>query len=236
MLTRTLWFDQFYPDTLKVYPCIATVDDTAQVRLYHEFRRGHWQPFNDVEYAGFLREVVPHFPRDVHVNRLQRILDPDLIRYGPSKIIDRQAHADLSQCMWQRSIQQRGPADRDFSQYSIDTIRRGTQVCLQAVTGDGVLIGYARLSFCKDSVQVRDLRVLGRPHRLGEVSPDGRGAQHIGVGKAMLRRAEMLAKDSGSRVLEVATSAGAAPYFFRNGFNAQSASIWTKPLAAGGEP
>lgn len=219
MLTRGLWTESFYPDTLKIYPCVATHDEGAQAPLYRMLRKGAWQPFADEEYAGFLREVVPFFPRDVHVNRVQRIMAEGDIKFGPGRPIDRMTHATQSKCMWQRSIQQRGVDPMgDFSDYTIVRSQHGNEVCLQAVMPDDTLLGYARVSLRGEVAHLRDLRVLGAPLRVGEHIPGGRGTQHTGIGRALLHEAASAARSGGSASLQVASSAGALPYFVREGF------------------
>lgn len=219
MLTRQLWTEEFYPDTLKIYPCVATHVEKAQTGLYRMLRNGGWHPFTDDEYARFLDDVVPSFPRDVHVNRVQRIMAEDDIRFGPRRPIDRVAHATKSVCMWQRSIQQRGVDPLgDFTNYSVARLQHGNEVCLQAVMPDDTLLGYARVSLRGREAHLRDLRVLGVPLRVGERNPSGRGTQHMGIGRALLREAELACQQEGSEALLVASSAGALQYFIREGY------------------
>ncbi|MDR1151277.1 MAG: radical SAM protein, partial [Bifidobacteriaceae bacterium] len=162
MLARTLWRPEFYPDTLKIYPCIAVTDPTAQRPLRSECRSGAWKPYGDDEYSRLILTVAPHFPRDVHVNRLQRIMEPSEIALGPRAVLDRRTHAGLSSEMWQRSIQQVGAnIERDYSVYSIAEYQHESEVCLQALSPDDVLFGYSRVSLNPPVAVLRDLRVLG---------------------------------------------------------------------------
>jgi elongator complex protein 3 len=234
MLTDTLWGPEFYPDTLKVYPCIAVNDAAAQRPLRTAHRSGAWNPYTDDEYSRLIRTVAPHFPRDVHVNRLQRIMEPSDIALGPRTPLDRHAHTGLSKEMWQRSIQQAGVhTDRDYSAYSIEEHRHGTEVCLQAVSLDDVLFGYSRVSLNPLSGILRDLRVLGRPLAVGERNSDGHAAQHIGIGHALLQQAELVASRAGCGSMEVSPSAGTVQYFLHRGYRGTPPDRMRKCLASG---
>jgi elongator complex protein 3 len=232
LLTDELWEPDFYPDSLKIYPCVATVNESAQKGLYRAMRQGRWSPYSDEEYSALLNDVARHFPADVHVNRVQRIMGAGQIKHGPSREVDRSVHHGLSRCMWQRSFQQMDCDVRaDYRSYSIVTYRHGQEWCLQAVTRDDTLLAYARLSLRRTSAQLRDLRVLGQPLAVGQRNPQRRGTQHIGIGSELLGKATEVARAAGAAELRVSPSAGTWEYFLRRGFVASSSREQTKNVA-----
>ncbi len=223
MLTKGLWQEDLYPDSLKIYPCLLLPDERAQGPLYKLFNEGKWMPINDDDYIEFLNEVLPHIPRDVHINRLQRIFREDEVAYGPKKIINRERFAKISKCMWQRSVQNNNyNLMSDFSNYSILATRHGNEVCVQAVLPDDTLLGYARLSIKDSYTLIRDLRTLGIPRNVGDHNNEKKGVQHIGIGKSMLYYMEQYTLSLNMHIIKLHTSAGCIGYFKSVGYSSEN--------------
>lgn len=227
MLGEELWQEDYYPDCLKIYPCIAAPIRLHQLPLYRALERGEWAPYGDEEYLALLHAVLPHIPTDVHVNRVQRILLPTEIKHGPRALIDRSVFDGISACMWQRSVQQRGyQPERIYSDARVEVIRRGEHMCLQAVVDADTIVGYARVRIHDGRAMLRDLRVLGEPRAIGEHNPNGVGTQHVGIGRRLLDRAAVLARENSSSTLDVHCSAGVVRYFEENGFVRVNDRMW----------
>lgn len=236
LLAEDLWQEDFYPDTLKIYPCIASPIRSHQLALYRALDRGLWHPYGDAEYRALLERALPRIPRDVHVNRVQRILESSEIQHGPRAPVDRSQFDGVSRCMWQRSVQQRGyDPDRDYSDARIDVFWRGNDFCLQALTEEDTIIGYARVRVGANRTVLRDLRVLGQPLAVSERHPIDRGTQHVGIGRKLLREAIAVSKASGATSLDVFCSAGTPRYFEGNGFNKIDDRLWRYSIAGRGE-
>lgn len=80
-----LWRDRFYPDYIKLYPCVLLKDPALQPRLYETLNAGQWIPLKDDEYLKWLYSVLPYIPRNIYISRFQRIIPEDQIAYGPKK-------------------------------------------------------------------------------------------------------------------------------------------------------
>ncbi len=231
MLTHTLWRDEYYPDNLKVYPTLLLPNEEAQKPLYTLFHNGEWTPIGDAEYDAFLRSVLPSIPADVHVNRLQRIFTEAEVAYGPSKIIDRKKHRNISKCMWQRSFQNSDHNYSDIDNWSYITYTHGNHHSVQCVTGDGTLLGFGRISLADGKSYIRDLRVLGDPLCIGEKGDWTNTLQHRGIGKDMLATLEQLAIDNGADTCIVYSSAGCTGYFEKQGYLPENYYTLTKKLS-----
>ena len=219
MLRRQLWESEYYPDSLKIYPCLLLHDETAQQPLYMLLHSGCWKPVQDAEYDDILKEVLPDIPADVHVNRLQRILDPSDIAYGVRCKINRQKYREICHSMWQRSVQNVPSGFLSRKSYSLIPYLHDDELCVQAVTKEDTILGYGRLSLREKKAVIRDLRVLGKPLNVGQKpteSPDE--LQHQGIGKAMLAFMEQYAFQHGKEKILVNSSAGCVGYFKGNGY------------------
>lgn len=220
MLASTLWRDEFCPDALKIYPCILLRREVARhIGLEAWFNDGRWVPYNTDRYIGLLREAYPDMPRFAHVNRIQRIFEPDKIAAGPAQVIDRHIFDDVSRCLWQRSVAQR--KDRlndDFTDFRVVETAQGRDLCFEAVLNDDTVIGYARLGGLRgNDAVIRDVRALGNMVAVG-VSANGRGAQHIGVGSKLIEAMERAARRLGCKKIVVRPAPGTRRYFERRGY------------------
>ena len=220
MLTNDLWQECFYPDSLKVYPCLLLPDRQAQIPLYSLYDKKQWKPIEQRQYDEFLKSVLPFIPKDVHVNRWQRIFREDEVAYGPKRIINRRVeHKGLSQCMWQRSVQNSLIPHDNVDECQITTYRHGNEVCVQAVDSNDIIFGYARLRLDGQSAYIRDLRVLGNPLSVGQrPTAQQLDIQHQGVGKKMVKSMEQYAKQNGALNIVVNSSAGCVGYFRKLGY------------------
>lgn len=221
MISHLLWQEKYYPDTLKMYPCVLLPNRAAQASLYDLYDNDKWKPIINEEYENFLRQVSPYFPPDVHVNRLQRIFSSQEVAFGVKYEINRQEFRNLSRCMWQRSIQNNNPeslTNIQLEKYRIIVFTHGSDKCFQAVTENNIILGYGRLSIQDTYGVVRDLRVLGEPAKVGEHLDDPLFIQHRGIGTAILWQMEALLANLGLKKIFVYSSAGSVAYFKKKGY------------------
>ena len=222
MISELLWEDGFQPDVLKLYPCVLYDETVSQDKLRALYRSGKWAPVSDADYDRFLRQCLTKVPRYVHINQLQRIeSERHKIVAGCASKIDRSAFHGISRCLWQRSPAQTGvDLEGDYSSFRLETVSQGSRgFCIEAVAEDDTVLGYGRMTVDKDSgAKIRDLRVLGNMICVGAGNPDRKGLQHIGIGKAMLRRMECLAAKHGQGIVKVHPGPGARAYFEKRGY------------------
>ena len=232
VLTERLWSPDYSPDCMKIYPCLLLRDHRLQRQLARLAGRREWDVLTDERYLELLNAVYPGIPPSVHVNRIQRLIPPEDIEYGPKQVIDRRIFDGISRCLWQRSLAQTGySTSGDFRDYRVSSIPYGTGYCIEAtVDGGRVVLGYARLTVIDGGVGlVRDLRVLGDMVPVGATSRDG--PQHIGIGGAMMREMELVAIGEGCRHLRICPPAGTVRYLESLGFRPDGAYHLRKGLS-----
>lgn len=218
LLSHTLWQDVFFPDSLKIYPCMLLKEVRLQADLYECYRRG-WTPYTDEIYLNMLLEVSPHFPKAVHINRIQRCFLENEIEGGPIHQIDRRQFGGISHCLWQRSVQNNDyDLNGSYENFRIVCEPQGKDVCVQALIDEATVLGYLRLHFMNDCAVIRDVRTLGNPCSIFDHNEGKMGVQHIGIGKGMMKKAEEVAYQRGAAYTVLAPSPGVASYFERLGY------------------
>lgn len=230
VLAQRLWEPPYYPDCIKVYPCVLLKDRRLQRPLTRLLASGVWDPMTDERYRALLTAVLPRIPGTVHINRIQRLIPPGEIDLGPKAVINRLELAGLSQCLWQRSVSRAAIAGDDFTRRTVSVTAHGTGYCVEATLRDGaVVLGYGRLNIIGKTGMIRDLRVLG------DMVPVGRrshGPQHTGIGAGMLRAMEDISRAQGCTMLQVHPPVGASAYFSELGFHSVAPYYLGKPLSA----
>lgn len=231
ILTNRLWTDELSPDALKIYPCILLKNLDSQRELAKYIKSPDWTPLTDESYLELLTECLPSIPPYVHINRIQRLIQPGEILLGPKRVIDRQRFGGISRCLWQRSVAQCNISlDSEFTQYSVREYPQGHGYCIEATCGDDIVVGYARLSFYNDQPLIRDIRVLGNMLPVGCANSELVGTQHIGIGKAMMARMESMSKERGYQAIALHPAAGVRSYFERLGYQQTNCDYLLKRL------
>lgn len=222
LLSEKLWQDQFSPDALKIYPCLLLKDDVAHhKRLSLMLDKGNWQPLDEKKYINMLNDCYPKIPRYVHINRIQRIIPPEKVRAGPARQINRIRFAQISKCLWQRSVAQKMKnLDADYRNYSIIDYHQGEKrFCFEAIVTNETVLGYGRLDLLPNrAAMIRDVRVLGNMLPVGKRNTLYRGCQHIGIGKSLIAAMEKKASSEGARFIFVKPSFGTVSWFANLGY------------------
>jgi elongator complex protein 3 len=242
-MVKTLFqSEQFQPDMLKIYPCLVL----SGTELFELWRRGEYEPYTTEQIVDALAEILPHIPRWVRIQRMQRDIPSRLIIAGPTA-------GNLTQLVFKRA-EARG--------YSIHTIRyreagykqrtstssEPTAIELDALNlrvdkydaADGTelflsyedsvadsLIGYLRLRIPSDEAHrpeihnqnaalLRELHVFGSVVDLGEKTEED--WQHHGLGNRLLDAAEEYARDWGCKKIVCTSGIGVRQYYLHNGY------------------
>ena len=228
----------FQPDEIKLYPC-ALIEGA---RLCRDFEAGRWRPYAEEELLGILVDDVLATPSFCRISRMIRDFSTDDIKAGNKKPNLRQLvearlstsgaseHPDVREIRF-REV---GTADIDTADLRLEVVSYTTtntrERFLQWVTGDGRIAGFLRLSL-PDSTYVRDhagelpirpgeamireVHVYGMATRVGD---EGRAAQHLGQGRALVERACCAARDAGYARINVISAVGTREYYRHLGF------------------
>lgn len=235
---------RFCPDEIKVYPCVLT-KGTALEKLHAQ---GKWKGYTEAELLDILATDICETPGYCRISRMIRDISSEDIIDGNKKSnlrqlaeLEAQKRAVPIQEMRYREI--KGEAT-SLEELHIHDIAYETNVShehfLQWVTPDNHLAGFLRLSLPHESAlkawfggqtatgdgsaaapvapgqaMIREVHIYGRAAR---IENDSQNAQHLGLGKKLIARAEEIAREAGYSHLNVISAVGTRAYYRNLGF------------------
>ena len=230
--------ERFQPDEVKLYPC-ALIKGT---RLEAAYERGEWSPYTYDELVDMLAADVLATPTFTRISRMIRDFSAADIEAGSTYANLRQRVEEAARKRSEesgrpiREIRMReiaGTTPRSASlrreELRYET-RATTEWFLQWVTPDDRIAGFCRLSLPHESAvvslgdaapvgpgeaMIREVHVYGKVVGLGS---GGTGAQHEGLGKALIARAADIARHDGRTRLNVISAVGTRGYYAAQGF------------------
>ena len=221
--------DRFRPDMLKIYPTLVV----RGTELYDRWTSGAYHPLDLDDAVALVAEMKKRTPQWVRILRVQRDIPVQLIEAGVRKSHLREIVSDEMRedgvpcgCIRCREVGHRGlgagttePSDAGLKEQSYRA-GQGIEHFLSFLTGEGGLVGYARLR-CSDDTQseparVRELHVYGELTPLDAAPTDA--WQHRGFGECLLARCEEVASESGHRSISVTSGVGVRDYYRRLGY------------------
>ena len=224
----------YVPDEVKLYPCVLV----ENARLNTEYGRGLWQPYDEESLVELLASEVLASPPYLRISRMIRDISAHDIKAGNQKTNLRQmVEARLKGAtLASREIRMReiSVEDIDLDTLRLEELAYVTSVSherfLQWVGPDGRIAGFLRLSLphpealqsheglpiAEGESMIREVHVYGRVARIGD---SGMGAQHTGLGRALVERACEIARAEGYTAVNVISAVGTRNYYRRLGFS-----------------
>lgn len=232
----------FQPDEVKLYPC-ALIEGA---RLCERYRSGAWQPYTEEELLDVLAADTLATPAWTRVSRMIRDFSSDDILVGNKKpnlrqLVEQQIATETAlgagpfRAVREIRYREISTASVDIDSLALDEVAYETPATserfLQWVTPEGKIAGFLRLSLpdqayvrahaddlpiAPGEAMIREVHVYGMATRVGD---DGRAAQHQGLGRALIERAEELARAAGYARLNVISAVGTREYYRHLGFS-----------------
>jgi elongator complex protein 3 (tRNA carboxymethyluridine synthase) len=219
----------FRPDEVKIYPC--SLIESAELMV--PYRAGKWSPYSQDELLEVLVACLERVPGYCRVSRVIRDIPGDDILEG-NKITNFRGVAESE--LRRRGLQCRDIRSREIrsAPVRLENLRRkelryrssnGEEVFLQFADGDDRIAAFLRLALPSEesfldeiraSAVIREVHVYGAAASLGE--KNGLKAQHTGLGRRLVERAETIAGQAGYSSLAVISSVGTRAYYRRLGF------------------
>ncbi|MBY4798293.1 GNAT family N-acetyltransferase [Collinsella sp. AGMB00827] len=226
----------FLPDEIKLYPCVLI----GSARLRTAFEDGSWQPYPEDELIRLLADMILDTPPYCRISRMIRDFSSEDIEAGSKKpnlrqLVEEQLRtshvADEVQEIRFREV---GTAEVEAQDLTLCDVAYETTVAhehfLEWRAPDGKIAGFLRLSLPREEAlktlgverylrageaMIREVHIYGRVARLGE---DGQAAQHLGLGRALIREAQDLAARAGFHAIKVISAVGTRGYYRSLGF------------------
>lgn len=217
------------PDELKVYPCSLI----ASAELMKFYKKGLWKPYSTEELLNILLDVFRNVPNYTRITRMIRDIPGTDIVIGNKITNFRQL---VEQELKKQNIESRDIRAREIKnkEVRIENLELkvtkyltgvSTEYFLEYVTKNNKIVGFLRLSlptkqnFIKEidkMAMIREVHVYGKSLNIG-ISKKGK-AQHIGIGKRLINKAERLSKKNNFKEIAVISSIGTRKYYEKLGF------------------
>src|SRR3989344_5491295 len=214
--------ERFKPDQLKIYPC-QVIKGSGLEKLYLKKK---YQPYSEKEIKKLIVRMLMIVPEYCRVMRIMREIHPDYLVAGTTRIDLRK---DIENEIRKKGIKLNEIRLREIGfakteDYNIKIKKteynasKGKEIFLQAVNKENILFGLLRLRFpckpfikeLKDCAIIRELHVYGKAEKLGVKGK----IQHTGIGRALIKMAEEIAKRNRAKKLFVIAGVGVRPYFY----------------------
>lgn len=239
------------PDGLKIYPLLVV----PGTQIHTEWKNGNFCPYSDEELVAALAEIKRDLPEYTRIHRIQRDIP---VKYGDAGLLLGNIRNIVKDFMDQKGWKCQCIRCREVGQVQNSThyeIPPQDQLQLetyQYTASNGkewffsivdpntrVLFGFLRMRFPSDSPHrpeitpktaiVRELHVYGQELEVGAI-PLKIHAQHRGLGKKLMKHAEMIALDAGYEEMVVISGIGVREYYKRIGYH-QKGPYVTKLLS-----
>lgn len=222
----------YCPDELKIYPNQLL----KNAELYEYWQRGEFKPYTTEELIELLVDIKPTVPRYCRINRVIRdIPSTNVVEGNKRTSLRMDVHKLLEErgqkCSCVRCREVRGAEVKEEELIFDDLVyQTGTseEHFLSFLTPEDKIAGFLRLSLPKESSPetgfsdlvgaaiIREVHVYGQSIEVGREK--GGAAQHIGLGTALLEKAEGIAKADGFGKLAVIAAVGTRKYYGGRGF------------------
>jgi elongator complex protein 3 len=214
----------FRPDELKIYPC-SLINDTPLVSIH---RQGKWQPYTHEELLTVITACLTHTPEYCRLTRIVRDIPSTDILVGNKFTNFRQIAENQLTKLGQKCHDIRAREIKSkpvsLSDLTLKTFCYETSVSqeyfLQFVTSTNQIAGFLRLSLptinnyqkeLQNCAIIREVHVYGQSLKLGNTKSGA--AQHLGLGKKLIKQAEKYALEAGFNKLAVISAIGTREYY-----------------------
>lgn len=229
-MAKVMYQDKrFKPDFLKIYPT-QVIPGTE---LYKIWKKGQFQTYNDETLKQILKKIKLMTPKWVRIDRLVRDISKNWVASGTKKsnlrqIIKSELKGEGKTCQCIRCREVKNLAFQGNPELFIEKIDLiGAKEYFLSFEKNNKLYSLLRLRLPNKRqkmlfAELKGAAIIRELHTYGTVVPiDKRQkhkSQHKGLGKALLEKAENLAKMNGFRKIAVISAVGTRGYYKKNGY------------------
>jgi len=225
---------EYLPDEVKLYPC-ALVEGTG---LMKHFEEKTWRPYTESELIDVLVTDTLNTPPYIRISRMIRDISAHDIIAGNKKanlrqLVERRIE-ESCEVIHEIRYREINRDETDLDDLTLETIVYETsntdEYFLQWVTPENRIAGFLRLSLPKTEyvcrhqselpiksgeAMIREVHIYGK---VAQLSKAGENAQHLGLGKELIKTACDIARDQGYDSINVISSVGTREYYRNLGF------------------
>jgi elongator complex protein 3 len=221
----------FMPDELKIYPC--SLIESAELMVY--YKNGFWRAYTEEELLEVLKNVYKNTAEYCRITRMIRDIGSQDIVTGNKKtnlreMVERELakeNAKVKEIRY-REIRNKKVKKDDLT---IKIVEYETSVSneyfLEYVTKENLIAGFLRLSLPKNRTEhfinelngsaiIREVHIYGESVEIGNT--DSAHAQHLGLGKTLIAKAEEISAKNDFTKISVISSIGTRNYYKKLGY------------------
>ena len=225
---------EYRPDMLKIYPCMVFKDTP----LYEDFKKGKYTPYTTEVAAKMIAEFKPFVEPYCRIMRVNRDIPSKMNIAGIDKTNLRQYVDQLQskcRCIRCREVghvyNKAGKIPQEckliIQKYEAS---KGKEFFISFEdTKQDILLGFIRMRYpsqilreeiTKTSALIRELHVYGPAVMIGKKDKEKtkQVAQHKGLGKQLLEKAEKIAKKDGKNKMIIISAVGTREYYAKLGY------------------
>jgi len=222
---KKLWTRDYYPDELKIYPT-SIIENTELDKLYRE---GKFKPYTKNQLLEYFVNTLPTTPRFVRLTRIIRDIPSNEIVAGNKATNFRQiANKEIDRLGLKiEDIRSREIRDEQIGWDDIEEeiVKYKTSVSTEffisyRTKDTDRICGFLRLSLPKKRTFIKELEnssIIREVHVYGSLVNIGDGssgeAQHLGLGKELIKRAERISMENGFSIISVISAIGTRKYY-----------------------
>ncbi len=218
----------YRPDMLKIYPTLVL----KGTPLYQMYLQGAYKPYDESTLIDLIARIYALIPPYVRVMRIMRDIPANLIDIGAKKSNLRELVEQQLKGKKIKEIRYREVLDSAKNEkLNLEEMwynASGGKECFLSYVGEESkkLYAFLRLRFPhqpfrpeidEQTCLIRELRTYGQELPVHEKA-QASSAQHRGLGTALLKRAEELAKEHGSKKVIVNSGVGVKMYYIKRGY------------------
>lgn len=220
----------FQPDQIKIYPCVIT----KNAPLYRWYKNGKYKPYSNEELIKLLikiKEIIPPYVRVIRV--IRDIPSTSIIAGNKISNLREIIHNEMEktgkpcQCIRCREIGNRKITERKMIIREYPASGGKEYFLSYEDTKQNKLIAFLRLRIAPFSLPFKGrigerFSIIREVHTYGpavKISKRASGAaQHIGLGKKLIKKAEEISQKNGCEKIAVISGVGVRQYYRKLGY------------------
>jgi len=207
--------EHFRPDQIKIYPC-QVIEDSPLAKTHKIIG---FKPYDENQTKEIIEKMMRIIPEYCRVMRVMREFPKEKLVEGLEKLdlrkdIEHDFRKNKSNIkeIRMREVGFNKPEDTNVNIKVVEyEASGGKEFFLEFVNKEDILFGLLRLRIANGKAIVRELHVYGHSVKIGEKEVNA--AQHTGLGKALLSKAEEITKQHNIDKLAIISGIGVREYY-----------------------
>ncbi len=219
--------EAYKPDMLKIYPLMVM----PGTKIHEDYKKGKYRALTTTKAIEILTKIIPKIPEYCRVMRVQRDIPPKhsvagVDRSNLRQMIDSEIEKQKKEVREIRTREIKGDVIKEPIKLNINKYdaSKGKEYFINYTDSNDKLLGFVRLripsqqlreEITKKSCIIRELHVYGFASPINTTNSN---AQHRGLGRKLMQKAEEIAKENKKDKVIVISGIGVRKYYEKIGY------------------